>query len=59
MKLSNAFVFPDPEPPIIKIMYRCSGIYGYFLLYSLLFSFVILSKLIIFVMYDNDSFEKS
>ena len=27
IKFNNAFVFPDPEPPIINILY---GIYGYF-----------------------------
>ena len=35
IKLSNAFVFPDPEPPTIKILYGLSGIYGNFLLCSL------------------------
>ena len=28
--LSNAFVFPDPEPPIINIQYEWSGIFGQF-----------------------------
>ena len=37
--------FPDPEPSIIKILYGWSGIYGHFLLCSLLFSFVISSRL--------------
>ena len=49
IKLSNVFVFLDPEPPIIKIQYRWSGIYGHFSLYSLLFLLVVLSKLIIFM----------
>ena len=35
------FVFPDPEPPIIKILYRCSGIYDHFSLCCLLFSFLL------------------
>ena len=39
IKLSNAFVFPDPEPPIIKILYGWS----IFFFCSLLFSFVISS----------------
>ena len=47
IKLSSAFVFPDPEPPIIKFLYGWSGIYGHFSLCSLLFSFVISSRLII------------
>ena len=45
IKLSNRFVFPDPEAPIIKILYGWSGIYGHILLCSLLFWFVILSRL--------------
>ena len=28
VKFSNAFVFPDPEPPIINTLYGWSGIYG-------------------------------
>ena len=28
--LSNAFVFPKPEPPIISILYGWSGIYDNF-----------------------------
>ena len=47
IKLSNVFVFPDREPPIIKILYEWSGIYGHFSLCFLLFSFVTLSKLTI------------
>ena len=38
-KFNNAFVFPDPEPPIINILYGWSGIYGHFKLSSVLFSF--------------------
>ena len=30
IKFNNAFVFPDPEPPVISIPYGCSGIYGHF-----------------------------
>ena len=40
VKFVNAFVFPDPQPPIINILYGWSGIYGYFKLCSVLFSFV-------------------
>ena len=32
IKFNNKFVFPDPEPPIINILYGWSGIYGQFLL---------------------------
>ena len=59
MKLSNTFVFPDPEPPIIKILCGWSGINGYFLLCSPLFSSVISSILSIVVMYNNDSSEEN
>ena len=38
IKFSNTFVFPDPEPPIIDILY---GVYGQFLLCSVLFSVLI------------------
>ena len=44
-KLSNAFIFYEPEPPIINILYGLPGIYGQFRLGSALFSFV--TKLII------------
>ena len=40
IKLKNAFVFPDPEPPIINILYGWSGIYDHFGLCSVLFSLV-------------------
>ena len=48
IRLNNEFVFPDPEPPIINILYRWSGIYGQFGLCSFMFSFVTSSKLITF-----------
>ena len=32
IKFNNKFVFPDPEPPIINILYGWPGIYGQFLL---------------------------
>ena len=38
IKFKNTVVFPDPEPPVITILYGWSGIYGQFLLYSVLFS---------------------
>ena len=47
--------FSDPEPPIIKILHASSGINDHFLLSSLLFSFVISSRLSTFVMYNNGS----
>ena len=37
-KFNNAFVFSDPEPSIISILYGWSGIYGQFELSSNLFS---------------------
>ena len=39
-RLSKAFVFPKPEPPIINILYESSVTYGHFGLCSLLFSLV-------------------
>ena len=36
IKFNNVFVFPDPESPIINIMYELSGIYdqlGLWLIY--------------------------
>ena len=41
IRLSIAYVSPDPEPPIINALYGCSGIYGQFGLYSFMSSFVI------------------
>ena len=41
IRLTNAFVFPDPEPQTIKILYGLSGISGQFVLCSFMFSFVI------------------
>ena len=41
MRLSNAFVFPDPEPPAIIILYGWSGISGQSGLCYFLSSFVI------------------
>ena len=38
IKFNNTFVFPDPEPPIINILYGWSGVYGQFELCSVLFS---------------------
>ena len=40
IKFSNAFVFPDLEPPIINILYRWSGVYGQLRLCFLSFSLV-------------------
>ena len=37
--LSNAFVFPDPEPPVINILNGWSGISGQFGLCSIIFFF--------------------
>ena len=38
IKFNNTFVFQDPESPIINILYGWSGLYGQFLLCSVLFS---------------------
>ena len=38
-KFNNAFVFLDPETPIIDILYERSGIYGHFKLCSVFISF--------------------
>ena len=38
IKFNNKFVFPDPDPAIINVLYGCSGIYGQFLLCLILFS---------------------
>ena len=51
LKFNNTFVFSDPEPPIINILYGLSGIYGQFLLCSVLFSLTKSSQLIIFIFY--------
>ena len=39
IEFNNAFVFPDLELPIISILYGLCGVYGYFKLCSVLFSF--------------------
>ena len=38
IRFNNKFVFPDPESPIINIVYGWSGIYCQFLLCIVLFS---------------------
>ena len=38
IEFNNTFVFPDPESPIINILYGLSGVCGQFSLYSVLFS---------------------
>ena len=48
IKLSNLFGFPDPEPPIIKLLYRWYGIYSHFGLCVIVFPPVTSSKKIIF-----------
>ena len=50
IKFNNTFVFPDPEPPIINILYGWSRIYGQFLLCLVLFSLTISSKFIIYTL---------
>ena len=39
IRLSNAFVSPESEPPIINVRYEWSGISGHFGLCSFMFSF--------------------
>ena len=46
--LSSAFDFPDPESPILSVLYKWSGIYSHLGLNVLVFSPVTSSKLIIF-----------
>ena len=41
IKFNNTFVFPEPEPPIINILYGWSGIHGQFLLCSVLSSLLL------------------
>ena len=41
IRLSNSFIFPDPDPSIIKGLCGGPGMFGQFGLYMLLFSFVI------------------
>ena len=48
IKFSNAFVFPDTEPPIIDIVYGYSVIYGQLGLCFLLFSLVYSSQFILY-----------
>ena len=38
IRLNNEFVFTDPEPPIINIIYGWSGVGGQFVLCSFMFS---------------------
>ena len=51
MRLSNAFIFPDPEPPIINILYGWSWICSHFGFCAFILSLVISSKLIIRVFF--------
>ena len=51
IKFSNAFVFPDPKPPIINILYGWSRMYGHLRLFFLLFSLVYISKFILYNLY--------
>ena len=43
IKFNNTFVFPDPEPPIIDILYGRLGIYGNF---YIMFSFIFINVVI-------------
>ena len=51
MRLTNAFVFPDAEPPTVNILYVWSGISGQLGLFSFISPFVIQSKLNTFVLF--------
>lgn len=51
VRLSNAFLFPDPEPSIINILNGWSGIWGQFALCSFNFSSVTSSELMIFLLF--------
>ena len=57
IKFNNTYVFPDPEPPIINILYGWSGIYGQFLLCTVLFSLIISSKLFIYTLQATSIFK--
>ena len=48
IRLKNEFVFPNPEPPVINILYGSSWIYDQFVLYAFVSSFITSSKLITF-----------
>ena len=48
-RLNNELVFPEPEPPIINILYGWSRTYNQFGFYSFMVSFVTSSELIIFL----------
>ena len=37
IKFNNTFDLPDPEPPIVNILYGLSGVYAQFGLCSILF----------------------
>ena len=50
IKFNNPFVFPDPQPPVINILYGSSRMCGQFLLWTVLFSLTISSKLIIYTL---------
>ena len=51
IRLYNEFVFPDPEPPIINILCRWSGIFGQLGLYCFVFYFVTSSEFNHFVLF--------
>ena len=51
IEFNDAFVFPDPEPLVINILYGWSGIHGHFGLCCFLFSLVKSSKLIVVCLY--------
>ena len=50
IKLNNGFVFPDPEQPIINILYEWSGICDQFGLCSFMISFKISNLSIFFLL---------
>ena len=45
IRLNDAFVFSDPEPPIINILYGWSGIYGHFKLCCVFFFICVIIKI--------------
>ena len=48
IRLSNAFIFCDPEPPIINVLYEWSGMCDQFRVSVIVYSSVTLSELMTF-----------
>ena len=55
LSLIMHFFFPDPQSPVINVLYRWSGIYGQFWLCSVLFFFSNIIKLNHFIFRHSSS----